>query len=145
MLINHFVVCYESPKRIHTDHGRNFESTLIKEMCEVLCLEKSHTTPDHPMGYGVTEKYNQTLIQILRTLEGEEKTNSKVHEAPFVHAYNASRHASTKFSPFYLMFSCKPRLDIDLGEGEYKVEAVSPGYGMFVESLRKIMKVLYSV
>ena len=61
MFINQFVVHYGLPKRIHTDQGRNFESTLIKEMCAVLGLEKSHTTPYHPMANGMTEKFNQTL------------------------------------------------------------------------------------
>ena len=79
MFINHFVVHYGLPKRIHTDQGRNFQSTLIKEICTVLGLEKSHTTLYHPTGNGMTEKFNQTLIQMLRTLQGEEKINWNAH------------------------------------------------------------------
>ena len=145
MFINHFVGLYIFPKRIHIDQGRNFESTSIKEMCAVLGLEKSHNTPYHPMGNGMTEKFNQTLIRMLRTLEGEKKVNWKAHVAPLVHAYNASRHASTKFSPFYLMFGRKPRLAIDLVLGGEEVKAVSKGYGKFVESLRKNFQAAYKV
>ena len=92
MFINHIAVHYGLLKRIHIDKGRNFERALIKEMYVVLSLEKSHTTPYHPMGNGMTEKFNQTLIWILRTLEGEEKINWEAHVAHLVHTYNASRH-----------------------------------------------------
>ena len=82
---------------------------------------------------------------MLRTLEGEKKFNWKADVAPLVHAYNASRHASTKFSPFYLMFGRKPRLAIDLLLGGEEVRAVSQGYSKFVESLRKNLQSAYKV
>ena len=100
MFLNQFVVHYRLPKRIQRDQGRNFESTLIKEMCTLHGLEKSRTTPYHPMGNGMTEKFNQTLIRMLRTLQGEKKFNWKAHVVPFVLAYNASRHAVRFCHPF---------------------------------------------
>lgn len=114
VFINHFAVQYGLPQRIHSDQGRNFEGRLIRDICRVLGIEKSHTTPYHAMGNGMTEKFNQTLFNMLKILEGEEKSNWKAHVGPLVHAYNASRHASTKYSPFFLMFGRQPRLPVDL-------------------------------
>lgn len=142
--INNFVVHYGLPRRIHTDQGRNFESNLIKEMCTVLGLEKSHTTPYHAMGNGLTEKFNSTLIRMLKSLESEKKRNWKAHIAPLVHAYNASRQASTKYAPFMLMFGRQPRLPIDLVLG-CPGDDVEQDYSQYVETLKKNLQAAYKV
>lgn len=54
-LWNDFFCIYGFPKRIHSDQGANFESRLIKELLEMAGVQKSHTTPYHPMGNGVVE------------------------------------------------------------------------------------------
>ena len=61
------------PKRIHSDQGANFESKLIKELLTLSGVEKSHTTPHHPMGNGVVERFNRTLGSMIRTLPPKTK------------------------------------------------------------------------
>ena len=43
---------------VHSDHGRNFESLLIAEMCALLGTEKTRTTPLHPESDGMVERFN---------------------------------------------------------------------------------------
>jgi len=40
-----FVCWHRIPEELHTDQGRNFESQLLKEVCSVLSIRKTRTTP----------------------------------------------------------------------------------------------------
>ena len=113
VLFDHFIVHYGFPARIHSDQGANFESNLIKELCKIAMVEKSRTTPYHPMGNGQVERFNQTLLKMLGTLEDHQKSDWKAHVPTLVHAYNATFHDSTGYSPYFLMFGRHPRLAVD--------------------------------
>ena len=113
-IFNNFILHYGIPQKIHSDQGKNFESNVIKELCNILGISKTRTTPYHPMGNGVCEKFNQTLINMLATLDTAKKQNWKSYIAPIVHSYNCMRQTTTGHSPFYLMFGREPRLPIDL-------------------------------
>ena len=117
VLFNNFFVHYGFPQRLHSDQGTNFESNLIKELCKLAGIEKSRTTPYHPQGNGMTERFNRTLINMLGSLQPSQKCNWKSYVAPLVHAYNSTRHESTGESPFFLMFGRQPRLPIDIAFG----------------------------
>ena len=75
VLFDNFIVHYGFPARIHSDQGQNFESNLIKELCSIAGTEKSRTTPYHAMGNGQCERFNQTLLKMLGTLEDYQKSD----------------------------------------------------------------------
>ena len=113
VLFDNFIVHYGFPVRIHSDQGQCFESKLIQELCRIAGVEKSRTTPYHPMGNGQVERFNQTLLKMLGTLKNNQKSDWKSHIPTLVHAYNATFHDSAGYSPFFLMFGRHPRLAID--------------------------------
>lgn len=113
-LFHNFIVPYGIPTTLHSDQGANFSSKLIQDLCFLTGISKSRTTPYHPMGNGITERFNRTLISMLGTLEQDQKSDWKIHIGSLVHAYNATKHETTGFSPYFLMFGREPTLPVDL-------------------------------
>lgn len=62
-----FVCVYGIPKSILTDCGTNFLSDVFKQMCKLLDIEKSQTTPFHPQTNGFLERSHKTLKAYLRS------------------------------------------------------------------------------
>ena len=117
ILWDNFICHYGFPEKFISDQGRNFESDLIKELCKIAGVKKVHTTPYHPQGNGQCERFNSTLCNMLGTLSEEEKSDWKSHLGCMTPAYNCTKHASTTYSPYYLMFGRHPRLPIDVEFG----------------------------
>ena len=117
ILWDNFICHYGFPEKFISDQGRNFESDLIKELCKIAGVKKLHTTPYHPQGNGQCERFNSTLCNMLGTLSEEEKSDWKSYLGCMTLAYNCTKHASTTYSPHYLMFGRHPRLPIDVEFG----------------------------
>ncbi len=52
VLVNQFVSRFGVPLELHSDQGTNFESATFKEMCRILGIKKTRTTPLHPNQMG---------------------------------------------------------------------------------------------
>ena len=48
VLVEEFLARFSIPRQIHSDQGRNFESKVSQEMCKLLGMDKTRTTPLHP-------------------------------------------------------------------------------------------------
>ncbi len=140
-----FFLDFGFPHRLHADQGRNFESDVIKELCHLGGIDKTRTTPYHPMGNGQCERFNRTLMDMLGTLSAEEKSNWKDHIHALVHAYNATKHESTGYSPFYLMFGRHPRLPIDVAMGVEPAERQIQRGVSYVKDLRQRLERAYEL
>ena len=141
-LFHNFIVPYGIPTTIHSDQGANFTSKLIQDLCFLTGISKSRTTPYHPMGNGITERFNRTLISMLGTLQQDQKSDWKIHIGSLVHAYNATKHETTGFSPFFLMFGREPTLPIDLVFGLDKDER-SRSLSKYISNLQKRLEEAY--
>ena len=80
-------------------------------------IQKARTTAYHPQGNWQIERQNRTLQEILSTFVSEHPDTWDLHIDQAVFAYNTSRHESTGFSPYELVFgrvACM-LVEIDLG------------------------------
>ena len=101
------------PGTLHSDQGRNFESSLIKEVCALLGIRKSWTTAYHPQGDGLVERLKRTLLAFYGyTSQNTNKTGTRLPAA--LMAYRTTKQASTQARPFKLMFDRDPRKPTDV-------------------------------
>ena len=91
------------PLVIHSDQGREFENGLMKSSCALLGCTKTRTAPYHPESDGMIKRFNRTCLIMLSMFVNDQRDNW--HELPpyGMHAYIASLHESTGYSPLRLM------------------------------------------
>lgn len=65
LLVEEVVCRFGIPAKLHSDQGRQFESHLFQEMCQLLNIHKTRTTAYHPQSDGMVERFNRTLTQML--------------------------------------------------------------------------------
>ena len=113
-LVDEFFLRFSLPDQLHSDQGRNFESAVISEICKLLGIQKSRTTPYHPQSDGLVERFNRTLLDMLTTATAHRTFEWEQHLPRLCHAYNTSLHPTTGSSPFYLMFGRQARMSVDI-------------------------------
>ena len=113
-LMRHWISIFGTPFNIHTDQGRNFESGLIREMCELLKIDKSRTTAYHPSGNGQCERQNSTIMNIVHTYARKDPTNWDVSLHVALMGYNSTCHDATGVEPNKLMLGRSITMPADL-------------------------------
>ena len=116
-LTDEFFFRFSPPEQLHSDQGRNFESAVITEVCRLLGIVKTRTTPYHPQSDGLVERLNRTLLSMLATAALERPFEWEDHLRHLCMAYNSSVQATTGYTPFYLMFGRQARMPIDVVYG----------------------------
>lgn len=114
IVVEEFIVRYGVPYAIHSDQGRQFESLLFNEMCTLLHIHKTHTTPYHPQSDGMVERFNRTLLSMLSAYVNEYHTDWD-EQLPYVMmAYRSSEHETTGCTPNFLMLGRETATPLDI-------------------------------
>ncbi|XP_069189858.1 uncharacterized protein [Procambarus clarkii] len=92
------------PEKIHSDRGAQFTSEMMAEVARLLMLQPSFTTSYHAMGNGLVERFNGTLKRMLRKMCIEQPKEWPRYINPLLFAYREVPQASTRFTPFNLLY-----------------------------------------
>lgn len=114
VLTEEWVCRFGVPRSIHSDQGRNFESTLFREVCRLLHIHKSRTSPYHAQSDGLIERFNRTLLSMLSLFVEDNQLNWDTLLPYVMLAYRSSVHASTAFTPYKVLFGQEIVLPIDI-------------------------------
>ena len=108
-----WVAPFGAPQSLHTDQGTNFTSDLIAEMCDLLNIYKTRTTPYHPAGNGQVERYNRTMMDLIHSevRDNPERWDRALPIACM--AYNSTVHTATGFEPNLLWLGRNIYLPVD--------------------------------
>lgn len=97
-LVEEFVLKLGVPRSIHSDQGRHFEYSLFREMCNLLQMNKTRTTPYNPQSDGLVERMNRTLINMLSLFVDVNQRNWDEILPYVMMSYRSSVQSSTEFT-----------------------------------------------
>ena len=120
--VEHWVFKYGPPKTLLSDNGSNFASKLFQRMCSYIGVANMYTSTYHPQTNGQVERYNRTILAMLRNYVNEHQDDWDEYVTALTYAYNTSVHRSTGTTPFDLVLSHPPArftLHYDVGEPRY--------------------------
>jgi hypothetical protein len=112
--IEEFICRWGIPLNLHSDKGANFESTLFKEMCFLLKINKTRTTALHPSSDGQIESNNKMIADVLAKMCQGENDNWDDNLPYVMAAYRSSCHSTTEETPNFLMLGREVRTPLTL-------------------------------
>ena len=98
---------------IITDQGREFVNSLSAQLYQKTNTQHRITSAYHPQTNGLTERFNQTLSRCLAKTVNDNQDNWDEKINTILMGYRASRQASIKHSPYFMLFQAEMRLPID--------------------------------
>ena len=137
VLVSQFVCRFGVPIDLHSDQGRNFESKVFQEMCTILGINKTRTTPYNPKSDGLVERYNRTIVNAVSLMiqPHQHQRDWDVY-LPYVGmAYRSSIQASTGESPNMMMLGREVTMPVDLVVGAVPHEQECETY--YADDLRE--------
>lgn len=102
------------PERLLSHRGTNFTSDLAKSLYQTLGIKKLYGAAYHPQTQGLVERFNGTLLWMLRMFVNETQTGWDVYLPRVLFAYRTAYHEGLGDTPFVSLYGRDPVLPIDL-------------------------------
>ena len=102
---------YGPPKKLLTDRGSQFTSSMMDEFSRLFDIEKVHTIAYRPQSNGANERMHQELTKYFSMyLDGQSKGKWRWLLRDAAWAHNSAYHNALKMSPYEALFGHVPPL-----------------------------------
>ena len=91
-LVDGFLSRFGCPSEIHTDQGKNMDGVLMRQLCELLQITKTRTTPYHPASNGQVERYYRSVLQAIRCYLKNKQSDWDLHLQQIAGAIRATEN-----------------------------------------------------
>ena len=143
-LMRWWVSVFGTPYQIHTDQGRNFEAGLVQELCKLLKIHKSRTTPYYPSGNGQCERHNSTIMNLVHTYASNDPHNWDKQLHVVMLGYNSTKHDVTGVEPNKLMLGRNIDMPADLML-DYDPTVMPKAINEYVRDTERSLRMSYQV
>ena len=86
----------------------------MQELCLLLGVHRTRTTPYHMDSDGLVERFNRTLLMLLAMFTGEQRHDWDDLLMAVMMAYRSTAQESTALGPYQLMFGEECTLPMDV-------------------------------
>ena len=110
-----WIARYGVPELLHSDCGTQFKSALFAELCVSFGVDKMRTTAYLTQANEKCERFNITLVAMLRRAVQRKPYDWESLFAPVFQSYSSTVSEATGFTPVRFAFGREMRLPVDLG------------------------------
>jgi transposase InsO family protein len=121
-LYENILTCFGPPDEILTDRGANFLAEALREYLKLQRVKHLKTTAYHPRTNGLTERFNGTLITIMRKYANEHPDLWDLYLSQALFTCRVKAHATTGLTPFFLAYGLEPAIPGDLTNPQIALE-----------------------
>ena len=142
--MRHVIPYFGTPRRLLSDRGREFISSIWTKLLHSLGIQQVLTSPYHPEGNAINERSHRTMNNMLRArlLEGP-STKAWVDKVPGIMlTLNAMPHEHHGFSASMVATGRKPALPSDLVSDTSASPALEDALG-YVETIQQRLQLTH--
>ena len=104
-----FFADFGVPRVVVSDNGKEFVNKVVEEVNRQMGVQIRHTAPFAPWQNGRNERFNGTMIRLIRRLPQEFRRQWDAYLPLVLMAYRACVHSATGYSPNMLVFGRESR------------------------------------
>ena len=144
VLVEQIFCRFGVPIALLSDNGNEVDSSIMREICRLLDVDKLRTTFYKASTNAAIERFHRTLNSMIGKIVNDKQTDWDLLLPYVMAAYRSSRHDSTAYTPNFLTLGREVRAPVDIVLGTGPVDSEET-YDGFVEDVQTRMRTAFDL